>query len=170
MELLVDTWYYPVAILYCLWTLGTISPQYCSVCVHLIQSRDNIVLLAYTWYHPRRNIVLPVDTWYILVKMLHYSRTVSTLLLQNRISGRFLLLLKSRHNHFAPRLVILLKKYDHFWPRLGMLRLRHNLSWPRLGMGRVEHNLSWPRLGMVWLRHNHFWLRLVIKQLRYDHS
>ena len=156
MELSAYTWCYPVAILYCLWTLNTISPQYCTACVHLIQSRDNIVLLAHTWYSLRRIIVLPVDTWYNLAKILHYLCTVSTLLLQNRISGRFLLLLKSRHNHFAPRLVILLKKYDHFWPRLGMLRLRHNLSWPRLGM--------------VWLRHNHFWLRLVIKQLRYDHS
>ena len=107
MVLLAYTWCYPVAILYCLWTLNTISPQYCTACVHLIQSRDNIVLLAHTWYSLRRIIVLPVDSWYNLAKILHYLCTVSTLLLQNRISGRFLLLPKSRHNHFAPRLVIL---------------------------------------------------------------
>ena len=149
MELSAYTWYYLVAILYCLWTLNTISPQYCTACVHLIQSRDNIVLLAYTLYHPRRNIVLAVDNWYNLAKILHYLRTVSTLLLQNRKSGRYLLLLNSRHNHFAPRLVILPLKHDHFWPRLGMVRLWHDHFWPRLGMVRLEHDHFWPRLGMV---------------------
>ena len=32
------TWYNLVAILHCLWTLGTISSQYCTTCVHLIPS------------------------------------------------------------------------------------------------------------------------------------
>ena len=63
--LLVYTWYNLVAILYYLCTLDTISSQYCTACVHLIQSR--------------RNIVLPVYTWYNLTARLHHLRTLSTI-------------------------------------------------------------------------------------------
>jgi hypothetical protein len=42
----VYTWYNLTARLHCLCTLGTISPQYCTACVHLIQSHGKIALLV----------------------------------------------------------------------------------------------------------------------------
>jgi hypothetical protein len=62
-----------------LWTDNTILPQYCTTCAQIVQRLPQYCTACGHLIQSRRNIALPMYTWYNLVAILHCLWTLGTI-------------------------------------------------------------------------------------------